>query len=323
MPKEELNMNRNFILQDVIDELINTDKSLQGPLIKLNYFGRLTKNEKLINFTTSELNGYLFEDEVPEFRKTLAKFHVTAGSHFVEPIELELPISAVPVEFREGFKYLKIKEGILTVEKMTRDMERKDHREFYKQLPLELLKYIQPNLRQIYPSNPPLNAISSRLIGNGNIFLDIPSSVRTTLLELVMAIADEFGYNLEINEFNSKQINQTINNYMNTHISNVGDGSVINTGNNNSISNANTISKGNLDQLKSELLKNGIDSIDVENLTEIIKEEKPTADNKLGDNVTNWILDISKKAIGGVGKIATGVSSNLLATLIKNYYGIE
>ena len=40
-------------------------------------------------------------------------------------------------------------------------------------------------------------------------------------------------------------------------------------------------------------------------------------------NAMNWILNISKKALNGVGKIATGVSSNLLATLIKGYYGIE
>jgi AbiTii len=315
-------MNNNFILQDVIDELINTDKSLQGPLMKLNYFGRLTKNSDLISFTTNELKGYGVEEDVPEYRKTIARFQVTAQSYFIEPQDLEMPFSVLPEEFQESFRYLKIREGIATVEKMAKQMEQEDKREFYKPMPLELLTEVQPKLRLLYKANPPLNAISSRFIGNGNVFLDIPTSIRTNLLELVMTIADEFGYDVEINEFSSKQINKTINNYMNTHITNTGDGNIINTGSENSISNSNTITKGNLDHLRQELDKQGVDPSDIDNLMEIVQEENPNENNTLGEKTTNWILDVSKKALNGVGKIASGVSSNLLATLIKGYFGI-
>jgi hypothetical protein len=314
--------NHNFLLQGVIDELINTDKSLQGPLMKLNYFGRLTKNQKFINFTTNEMKGYEAGVEVPEYRKTIAKLLVTAQSYYIDSREVEIPISTIK-EMRENFTYLDIRDGIATVEKMARDMVEKGNKEFYKPMPLELLHLIQPILRQIYIANPPLNATSARLIGNGNIFLDIPSSIRTTLLELVMTVADEFGYNVEINEFNTSKINNTINNYMSTHITNTGDGNVINTGNENKISNSNSIQKGDLETLKKELAEQGIDSEDINNLTEILQSENPNEDKTLGENAMNWILNISKKALNGVGKIATGVSSNLLATLIKGYYGIE
>lgn len=314
--------NHNFLLQEVIDELINTDKSLQGPLMKLNYFGSLTKNQELINFTSSEMKGYEVEAKIPEYRKTIAKLLVTAQSYYIEAQEVEIPISAIK-EMRENFTYLPVRDGIATVEKMARDMVEKGNKEFYKPMPLEFLHLVQPILRQLYKANPPLNATSSRLIGNGNIFLDIPSSIRTTLLELVMAIADEFGYDVVINEFNTSKINNTINNYMSTHITNSGDGNVINTGNENSISNTNTIKKGDLESLKKELVKNGIDSEDINSLAEIIQSESPNEDKTLGENAMNWILNISKKALNGVGKIATGVSSNLLATLIKGYYGID
>lgn len=314
--------NHNFLLQEVIDELINTDKSLQGPLMKLNYFGRLTKNQKFINFTTNEMKGYEADVEVPEYRKTIAKLMVTAQSYFIDSTEVEIPISAIK-EMRKNFTYLDIRDGIATVEKMARDMVEKGNKEFYKSMPLEILNLIQPILRQIYKANPPLNATSSRLIGNGNIFLDIPSSIRTTLLELVMTVADEFGYNVEINEFNTTKINNTINNYMSTHITNTGDGNIINTGNENKITNSNSIQKGDIETLKKELTKQGIDSEDIDNLTVILQSESPNEDKTLGENSMNWILNISKKALNGVGKIATGVSSNLLATLIKGYYGIE
>ncbi|KAF2336360.1 AbiTii domain-containing protein [Flavobacterium daemonense] len=312
----------NFLLQEVIDELINTDKTLQGPLMKLNYFGRLTKNQKLIDFTTKEMKGYEVEDEVPKYRETIAKLLVTAQSYYVDSQELEIPISAIK-ELRNRFTYVGVRDGIATVEKMARDMEEKGNKEFYKPLPLELLHFVQPVLRELYKTNPPLSATGSRLIGNGNIFLDIPSSIRTTLLELVMAIADEFGYDVEISEFNNTKINNTINNYMSTNITNTGDGNVINTGNENKISNSNSIRKGDLESLKTELTKLGIDSEDVNDLAEIVQSESPNEDKTLGENAMNWILNISKKALNGVGKIATGVSSNLLATLIKGYYEIN
>lgn len=311
--------NRNFLLQEVIDELINTEKSLQGPLMKLNYFGRLTKNEELINFTTNEMKGYEVETDIPKYRQTISKLQVTAKSYYIDEQDLELPISTLPSKFA----FLKVREGIATIEKMAKDMVEKGNREFYKPLPLESLITIQPILRKIYIANPPLSAQSSRLIGNGNIFLDIPSSIRTNLLELVMTIAEKFGYDVEINEFNNKEINKTINNYMSTHITNSGDGNVINTGNENSISNTNTINKNDLEGFKNELTKYGIDAQDIDSIVEIVQSETPNENKTLGEKATNWILDISKKALNSVGKIATGVSSNLLATLIKGYYGME
>lgn len=38
---------QTFLLQEVIDDLVNTDKSLSAPLTKLNCFGRLIKNQEL------------------------------------------------------------------------------------------------------------------------------------------------------------------------------------------------------------------------------------------------------------------------------------
>lgn len=51
-------MKHTFLLQEVIDDLVNTDKSLSAALMKLNYFGKLIKNQELVEYTQSELNGY-------------------------------------------------------------------------------------------------------------------------------------------------------------------------------------------------------------------------------------------------------------------------
>ena len=65
-------MKQTFLLQEVIDDLVNTDKSLSAPLMKLNYFGKLVKNQELVEYTTSELNGYKEQEEnVPPYRRTI------------------------------------------------------------------------------------------------------------------------------------------------------------------------------------------------------------------------------------------------------------
>lgn len=315
---------RKIVLQEVIDELINAEKSLIGPLMKLNYFGRLIKNNELTNYTNSEIKGYDPNDEVPEYRKTPGKLVVDASSYYIETQTLELPMSVVPQEFRDHFQYLKIREGISTIEKMANDMLEDGRQEFYKPLPLELLREIQPILTKLYRSNPPLVASAMRVIGNGNVILDISGSVRTKLLEFVMSIADELGFDIEITETNRKQINQTINYHMKTIITTSGDGNVINTGDNNTISNNTKIEKGNIEHLKGELRKQGIDEQDIAELATIIQEEVPEPQtNVLGEKSTNWILGITKKALNGVGKIATSVTANLLATMIKGYHGID
>jgi hypothetical protein len=46
---------KTFLLQEVIDNLVNTDKSLVSSLMRLNYFGRFIKNHELIEYSTNEI----------------------------------------------------------------------------------------------------------------------------------------------------------------------------------------------------------------------------------------------------------------------------
>lgn len=124
------------------------------------------------------------------------------------------------------------------------------------------------------------------------------------------------GQNIE-----PKTKEQTINNYMGTVINNIGDGNVLNTGNNNTFDVDINIAKGDLEKLVSELQKQGIEKEDIDELVQIVNNEQPN-NNILGEKAQSWIFKILGKSFNGVGKIAVGISSNLLATLIKSYYGI-
>ncbi|GAA4456501.1 hypothetical protein [Rurimicrobium arvi] len=102
-----------------------------------------------------------------------------------------------------------------------------------------------------------------------------------------------------------------------------GHGNILNTGNQANIYSTNNVSKNNLDTLKNQLTKYGIDDDDIQELAEIVQAETPNSKtNTLGEKSNNWILKIIGKSLSGAGKIAIGISSNILAAVIRQYYGL-
>lgn len=318
-------MKQTFLLQEVIDDLVNTDKSLSAPLMKLNYFGKLVKNQELVEYTTSELNGYKEQEEnVPPYRRTIGALYIDMQIN-IHRHSGELPISMLEEPYRTALRYVYVREGIAAIEKLARESQNNSDGQIATTLPMEMLHILQSPARLLYKSDARVDVIGARLSGNSNIVVEIPNAIRTKLLDFVMSIADEFGYNVEIETFNKKAEinNQTIIHQMNNTINNSGDGNVINTGNENQIENNVTIYKNDISRLQSEMEKQGIDKDDIEEISGIIAIEEPNIEeNRLGEKSNSWISKIINKSLNGVGKIATGISANILATLIKQYYGM-
>jgi len=318
-------MEQTFLLQEVIDNLVNTGESLSSALIRLNYFGRLIKNAELIEYTTNELNGYKGdESQIPDYRQAIGTINLEmqAGYHKHYGI---LPASMLEEPFKSSLQYVFVREGITVVEKMAKDAANPDFSDIGSAIPLEMLPMLQEPARKLYKSTARIDVVSARLSGNAHVVIEIPDAVRTRLLEFTMSIGESFGYNIEIATFNKKQgaNNQTIIHQMNNTINNSGDGNILNTGNDNTLSNNVQLYKGNVERFRSELEKQGIDDHDVKEITEIIATETPNLEEqKLGPKVNGWIMKVLEKSLNGVGKIATGISANLLATLVKQYYGI-
>lgn len=319
-------MNQTFVLQEVIDDLINIERSVSAPLMKLNYFARLIKNDELLKYTQNELNGYLTEkDKIPPYRKTSARIYITMQA-YIHRHKGEIPISMIDEEFRHAFETVYIREGISAVEKLAKEsLGAKSNNEIAIPLTMDMLYVLQEPARKLYRSNVHIDVIDARLAGSSTVIIEIPNAIRTKLLELVMSIGESFGFNIEIESFNKRQAinNQTIIHQMSTTINNTGDSNLINAGNENHIENKSSFFKGNFEKLRRELEKNGIEDADINELKEIINAEKPDEENsRLGEKSNGWILGIINKSLNGIGKISTGISSNLLASIIRQYYGM-
>jgi len=313
----------NFILQEVIDELVNPSISLLGPLMKLNYFGRLIKNKELINYTSKEIKGYDPNDEIPEYRKTRSRLKTHVRNRFFDQ-NVEIPISMLEEPYNKGLEFLCVYDGISVIENMEKESKNSNgtKKEFYRPILLEMLPYIQNVVDKLFPQYGKLFVQSAQTIGNANIFLEANSAVREKLLELVMDIGENFSFNIEINSLknNNEENNKTINNIMN-NIFNSGDGNLINTGDNNQITNSSKVTKGNIENLQKELKELGIEDVDISEITEIVQTEIPN-EEQLGEKSKEWIMKIMKKSIDNIGKISIGASANLLASIIKGFYGI-
>ena len=85
----------------------------------------------------------------------------------------------------------------------------------------------------------------------------------------------------------------------------------------------NTITSDKFQRLRKVLEENGVDKEDINELTSILKSEKPNVENmQLGEKANNWLLNVFAKSINGVGKINRNLSIHSIATIIKQYYNI-
>lgn len=320
-----MSTNNVFVLNNVINDLIDADKSLINPLMKLNYFGRLTKNEELTSYTNNEINGYPADAEIPEYRLLGARLFVDFQAGSYPHPNKEIPISALDEDLQEFCKNIPVFDSIREIERMNSNLEKKGSPEVELPIPLELLPRIQPPAIKLYKSTVRLQLTGARLIGNGMKILRITEQVRTNLLSFSMKLADEFGYEIKIEDFNEKQVsnNQTIIKYMTTNnIKNAGDGNVINTGEKAKITANIQITKGNTNELSDFLQEKGISENDTKELIEVIDKEDPDRENKkFGNNVNEWIKKMMGKALDGSWTIGIGAAGSLLAEAIGAYYG--
>lgn len=318
--------NNTFVLNNVINDLIDAEKSLINPLMKLNYFGRITKNTELTEYTLNEIKGYSVDSNLPDYRKIGSRLYVDFQAGWNSHPNKEIPIFGLDKDIQEFCKYIPVYESIREIENMnSKFSEKGSSYELQFPIPLELLPQIQPYATKLYRSDIRMQVTGARLIGNSSKMLGITETVRTNLLAFSMEIAEQFGYEIELTDYNEQREanNKTILHYMTTNnITTTGDGNVINTGDKAKIEANITINKGNKDELSDFLQQNGISAEDTAELVEIIDTEEPNPVKKtFGAKVNGWIGKMVNKALDGSWNVGIGAAGSLLAEAIGKYYG--
>jgi hypothetical protein len=315
---------QHLVLSDIIAELLDTDKSLRSPMMKLYYFAKETGNVTLSTFLSKEINGYQVDDDLPSYRSEGGELVVTVqiGSNRDNITEQVVPSSFFPEKAQKVVSKVQLYEGIGILEKM--EATNKTSQYIFKPVGMEYLQVIQPAIDQMLSSVYKLTAINAIVRVNANIVGQACHTVRTKLLDFVHEIKEQFGYDIDISQFKQDQStnNQTVNNFMGTTIHNTGDGAFINTGDH-AHNNVNiTIQKGDLTGLNKKLTELGVEPEEIEEISEIVQSETPDmAGKNLGPRASGWVGKMVAKALSGAGKIGVSAAGNILATVIKAYYG--
>src|ERR1043165_9897507 len=155
---------KTFIMQQVLDDLIDPDRSLEHALRRLQYFSRLIKNEPLYQFTTNELGGYDPKAELPPYRHALATIYVYLRAGYHEHVK-ELPASMLEEPLNKIVE-LGIREGIRTLEKIDAVASEDEDKALGRPVPMEMLQFIQPAVRKLYRTDTTIHVTGAKVLTN-------------------------------------------------------------------------------------------------------------------------------------------------------------
>jgi hypothetical protein len=306
------------LISDIINDLVDNDKSLNSALLKTKVLASRIKNKDLSEWVNKESNGYDSEKELPPYRKNIGchiKGDYIAGN--MKYSNQPIPIIGLDEAFKSSLSQTHFTNSILALESLTKDS--KSATLMYP-FPAEIVGMIEENWIEM--GNPYLRLINAKKIIPTTAVKEILVQVRNKLLDFMLEIDSEYGNLTEIKDL-SEKTNEISKIMSQTIINNNGDGNILNTGKNAKIEAKIYITKNNTEELKNHLSEIGISDADTEDLIEILKVDKPNYDNEtFGQETNNWIQKMLGKVLNGTWEIGIGTAGTLLAESIKAYLGM-
>lgn len=305
------------LINDIINELVDTEKSLSSPLLKTKVLASRLQNETLLNWVSNELKGYDTTRELPDYRKYNGNINGTYINGYKQYNDQPVPTAGLKVELEEILRSMDFYSSISALETLKSENKSGSLEHTF---PAELTGLIQQNWRKM--GNPNLQLINCKKSVSVNVVVEILAFVRNNLLDFMLKIDSEFGNITEIEELKTKK--EEIATIMNhTIINNTGDGNILNTGGKAQITATINIAKGSKEDLVKHLQDIGLSKEDTSELVEIIDSEEPRLDNNtFGQKVNSWTQKMLGKALDGSWNISIGAAGNLIAEAIKTYYGM-
>lgn len=304
------------LISDIINELVDSEKSLTAPLLKTKVLASRLKNTELLNWVNRELSGYESEEELPSYRKfqgSITGIYVSGNYQYNDQ---PLATIGLPEQLEKSIKDMDFYQGVTSLESFQKENQ---SGRLEKTIPAELTALMARNIQKM--GNPFFNIISAKSTISINSVTQVLEKIRSKLLDFMLKIDEEFGSITEIEELKEK--NKQISTIMNQTIINQGDGNVINTGENSVVKAKIEIKKGDKKALEVKLKQNGLTDSDIIPLLEVIDNEEPNLENHtFGKPVNSWVQKMLGKTLEGSWTIGTGAAGTLLAEAIKAYYGM-
>jgi hypothetical protein len=298
------------LIGDIINELVNADQSITGPLLKTKVLASRISNRELLSWVSRELDGYKKVSDLPEYRVSTGSL---MGSYRNGPqlyTNCQIPVGTISSELYKSITAIEILDSISSIEKLSKSNP-------VYTIGDDAKKYLEHSIRSM--GNKFYEILTVHLTISSTLFSNILSSVRSRLLDFMLEVEKQFGQETEIKDLTKHP--EIITTIMNTTINNNGDANVINTGNKANVTTNNSVNKGNQDLLAETLRSNGVANEDIQELLAVVDEEEPKEVNKFSSAVSKWFTKMVGKALDGSWQIAVGTASGLLADALGVHYG--
>lgn len=303
------------LISDIINELVDTEKSLTSPLLKTKVLATRIKNINLLNWVNCELNGYDDIGELPSYRSCIANISGSYINGTMHVPDQPLPLSGLPNDFQKALRQMNFVQSVEGLESLIKN-SKGDLLEY--SFPAEVTSVIEHNIRK--KGNPYLQLIRARRYVSSAVLSETLSAIRSKLLDFSLKIEEEFGYVTEFEQLKSK--NDKISRIMSQTII-TGNGNVVTSGNSNQVSAFITISTGSKEDLEQVLSNSNVQSEEIQDLLKVIDKDPPKGTIiSFNPEVNSWIQKMIGKALDGSWQISVGAAGSLLAEAIKAYYGL-
>lgn len=306
------------LIAQIINDLIDSDKSLTSPILKTKVLASKLKNQELLFWVNNEFSGYSNTDSLPKYRIVAAQLKGVYKNGYQVYNNAPLVASVLPSKLAEYMNKAKLN---MSVESLESYLDADKSGVLEENLPAEICSMITKGYERM--GNHFFEVISAYKEFPKTAIVQVLSEIRSKLLDLMLEIDDKYG-NTDLDDLiiQKTKVNELIIQSMNNNII-TGDANILNTGNDNKLSTKSIISKGKIDDLKKILKENNVSDEDIDEIIEIVQNEEPDFGNKkVGNRASEWMKKMIGKSIDGSWQIGVGAAGDLVANLVGNYYGL-
>lgn len=104
------------LINDIINELIDADKSISSPLLKTKVLASRLQNETLLSWVSNELKGYDDSSQLPEYRKYQANITGTYINGSMQYNDQPVPTLGLKKEFEVVLRSMDFAQSISSLE---------------------------------------------------------------------------------------------------------------------------------------------------------------------------------------------------------------
>lgn len=303
------------LLEEIQNNLTDSDKSLTDILRKAKIVGSLLKNQDLKEWVDRELKGYwgLEKNEIPDYRITVAQnFGNFSGPFGSGATNAGIPTAYLPEDIKKHFSHLVFRQSISELQGMANS----ESHSMMNKWPTEIIAHMQREVT-IYEGMHIIDAwqhISKEQV------IGVLDTVRNRLLDFILELKEAYPDQTKKENDLSDIPKDAVSNHFHTYIS--GGKNIIASGSNVKQHIENVVFENDIESLKSYLEKLALPQEEIDELESIVKTENVDISKKrFGPKVSKWIANVTEKVVSGSIELASKEGVSAIISAIKEFYG--